>query len=95
MLCGLQEAVRLNKQASCFRHIFPLYGIPKPIMEAIKPLYMSTEATVVMPDGETEFFKISTGVLLGDTLVPSGPAEGEGQGGGGFSLPPPPLFWQF
>ena len=31
---------------------------------------MNTKATIVMPDGEAEFFKISTGVLKGDTLVP-------------------------
>ena len=31
---------------------------------------MNTEATVVTPDGETEFFKISTEVLQGDTLAP-------------------------
>ena len=50
--------------------ILPLYRIPKPIVEAIKPLYMNTEATFITPDGETEFFKISTGVLQGDTLAP-------------------------
>ena len=50
--------------------ILPLFGIPEPIVEAIKPLYMNAEATVITPDGETEFFKISTGVLQGGTLAP-------------------------
>ena len=50
--------------------ILPLYGIPKPIVEAIKSLYINTEATVITPDGETEFFEITAGVLQGDTLAP-------------------------
>ena len=51
-------------------NILPLYGIPKPIVEAIKSLYINTEATVITPDGETEFFEITAGVLQGDTLAP-------------------------
>lgn len=51
----------ISRQA--FLDILPLYGIPKAIVEVIKPLYMNTEATVITPDRETEFFKISTGVL--------------------------------
>ena len=39
-------------------------------MEAVKPHYMSTEATVITPGGETEFFKISTGILQVDTIAP-------------------------
>ena len=39
-------------------------------MKAIKPLYMNTEATIITPRGEAEFFKISTGVLQGDSLAP-------------------------
>ena len=50
--------------------IFPLYGIPEPIVEAIKSLYTNTDATVITPDGETEFFEITAGVLQGDTLAP-------------------------
>ena len=50
--------------------ILPLYGIPEPIVEAIKSLYINAEATVITPYGETEFFEITAGVLQGDTLAP-------------------------
>ena len=50
--------------------ILLLYGIPEPIVEAIKSLYTNTEATVITPDGETEFFEITAGVLQGDILAP-------------------------
>ena len=50
--------------------ILLLYGIPEPIVKAIKSLYINTEATVITPDGETEFFEITAGVLQGDTLAP-------------------------
>ena len=50
--------------------ILLLYGIPEPIVEAIKSLYNNTEATVITPDGETEFFEITAGVLQGDILAP-------------------------
>ena len=35
-----------------------------------KLLYTNTVATVIRPDGETEFFEITAGVLPGDTLTP-------------------------
>ena len=50
--------------------ILLLYGIPEPIVEAIKSLYTNTEGTVITPDGETEFFEITFGVLQGDILAP-------------------------
>ena len=50
--------------------ILLLYGIPEPIVEAIKSLYTNTEATVITPDGETEFFEITAGALQGDILAP-------------------------
>ena len=50
--------------------ILPLCGIPEPTVEAIKSLYINTEATVITPDGETEFFEITAGVLQGNTLAP-------------------------
>ena len=50
--------------------ILSLYGIPEPIVEAIRTLYTNTKATVISPDGETEFFDILIGVLQGDTLGP-------------------------
>ena len=50
--------------------ILPLYGIPQPIVAAIKALYTNTKATVITTDGETAFFDIKAGVLQGDTLPP-------------------------
>ena len=46
------------------------YGIPSIITNAIALFYENTEARIIRPDGETEFFKISKGVLQGDTLAP-------------------------
>ena len=50
--------------------ILPLYGIPQPIIAAIKALYTHTQASVITPDGKTDFFDIEAGVLQGDTLAP-------------------------
>ena len=50
--------------------ILPLYGIPARLVEAIKSLYLNTSATIITPDGPTDFFNISAGVLQGDTLAP-------------------------
>ena len=50
--------------------ILPLYGILELIFQAIKSLYINTEATVITPDEETEFFEITAGVLQGGTLAP-------------------------
>ena len=47
-----------------------VYGIPSIITNAIALFYENTEARIITPDGETEFFKISKGVLQGDTLAP-------------------------
>ena len=33
-------------------------------------MYTNTKAKVISPDGETEMFDITTGVLQGDTLAP-------------------------
>ena len=40
------------------------------IMTVISILYKDTEAQVITPDGDTEFFEILAGVLQGDTLAP-------------------------
>merc|ERR1712121_612964 len=53
-------------------HMFKIlmaYGIPDTISRAVKVMYDSSSATVVSPDGETEPFFTSTGVLQGDTLA--------------------------
>ena len=46
------------------------YSIPSIITNTIALFYENTEARIITPDGETEFFKISKGVLQGDTLAP-------------------------
>ena len=46
------------------------YGIPPQLVAAIGKIYEDTQARVLSPDGETEFFRIRAGVLQGDTLAP-------------------------
>ena len=50
--------------------ILKAYGIPAKIVDAVGILYQDTEAQVLTPDGDTEFFRILAGVLQGDTLSP-------------------------
>ena len=50
--------------------ILALYGIPQPIIEAIRVLYTNTSSTILTPDGETEPIDILAGILQGDTLAP-------------------------
>ena len=50
--------------------ILKAYGIPTKIVDAISILYRDTEAQLITPDGDTEFFEILAGVLQGDTLPP-------------------------
>ena len=45
-------------------------GIPTQIIKAVNTLYKETEAQVLSPDGDTDFFQIQAGVLQGDTLAP-------------------------
>ncbi|KAL5270988.1 hypothetical protein ACHWQZ_G001587 [Mnemiopsis leidyi] len=51
-------------------HILSLYGIPAPIIKAIRLLYDSAKSRVQTSDGLTEFFETLIGVLQGDTLAP-------------------------
>ena len=46
--------------------ILKAYGIPTKIVDAISILYKDTEAQVITPNGDTEFFEIFAGVLQGD-----------------------------
>ena len=46
------------------------YGVPKKLVDAIHILYKDTMTQVITPDGETDFFQITAGVLQGDTLAP-------------------------
>ena len=50
--------------------ILRAYGIPPNLLRAIDKMYTNTKAKVVTPDGETELFDITAGVLQGDTLAP-------------------------
>jgi len=50
--------------------ILKAYGIPLPVVNAIRVMYENTSATVVTPEGETDLFTIITGVLQGDPLAP-------------------------
>ena len=48
--------------------ILSAYGVPAAIVSAIKILYIKTEAQVLSPDGDTDFFEILAGVLQDDTI---------------------------
>ena len=50
--------------------ILEAYGIPPEIVEAIRIMYTNTSATVITPEGLTDFFTINTGVLQSDPLAP-------------------------
>ena len=50
--------------------ILRAYGIPPNLLRAIERMYTNTKAKVTTPDGETELFDITAGVLQGDTLAP-------------------------
>lgn len=50
--------------------ILKAYGIPPNLLKAIGTMYTNTRAKVISPDGETELFDITAGVLQGDTLAP-------------------------
>ena len=50
--------------------ILGLYGIQKPILDAIQLLYTNNTSTVLSPDGETPPIDIKAGILQGDTLAP-------------------------
>ena len=52
------------------KEILSAYGIPKETVDAIMIMYQDTRSMVCSPDGDTDFFHISAGVLQGDTLAP-------------------------
>ena len=51
------------------RRILETYAIPHNLLQAIERTYTNTQAKVISPDGETEMFEITAGVLQGDTLA--------------------------
>ena len=50
--------------------ILKAYGISESLVNAMDNIYSDTKAKVMSPDGETEYFSISAGVLQGNTLAP-------------------------
>ena len=50
--------------------ILKAYGLPPNILRAIEAMYTNTRAKIISPDGETDMFEITGGVLQGDTLAP-------------------------
>jgi len=50
--------------------ILRAYGIPDILVNAIDDTYTDTKAKVLSPDGITDVFDITAGVLQGDTLAP-------------------------
>ena len=50
--------------------ILKAYGIPPNLICAIEAMYTNTRAKVTSPDGKTDLFEITAGVLQGDTLAP-------------------------
>ena len=52
------------------KHILKSYGIPAETVNAIMMLYMNTRSMVRSPDGDKQFFEITTGVLQVDTIAP-------------------------
>ena len=50
--------------------ILKAYGVPPRMLEAIRLCYGNLRARVVSPDGDTDLFPITAGVMQGDTLAP-------------------------
>ena len=50
--------------------ILKAYDVPPNLLRAIKSMYSNTRAKVVTPDGNSDEFEVSAGVLQGDTLAP-------------------------
>ena len=59
---------------SLTRNSLPLilraYNVPEMLITAVMALYNNTSAAVITPDGLTDTFPTSSGVLQGDTLAP-------------------------
>ena len=46
------------------------YNVPQPLVSAVMAMYQDTRAAVVTPDGLSDLFSTTSGVLQGDTLAP-------------------------
>jgi hypothetical protein len=55
---------------SALGQILRLYGVPGELAGPVMPLYKGTTATVRTPEGITEAFPTTSGILQGDTLAP-------------------------
>lgn len=49
--------------------ILKAYGIPPNLLQAIEQMYTDTKAKVISPDGETDIFSITAGLLKDDMLA--------------------------
>ena len=54
----------------CVQQVLKAYNVPEKLINGIMSLYSNTIATVITPDGLTDKFKTTSGVLQGDTLAP-------------------------
>lgn len=52
------------------RQIIAFYGVPNQLSRAVNALFTGTSAVVRTPDGITEPFSTTSGILQGDTLAP-------------------------
>ena len=59
-----------SKDRSVMFEILGLYGIPQPILDAIRLMYTNNTSTILSPDGETAPIDIKARILQGDTLAP-------------------------
>jgi len=64
--CKVFDSIHRGKML----RILKAYGIPDMLVNAIADTYTDTKAKVLSPDGETDVFDITAGVLQGDTLAP-------------------------
>ena len=51
-------------------HILSNYGVPEEIIKAISVMFNNPTCLVQTPDGPTEAFTTTTGILRGNTLAP-------------------------
>ena len=60
------DTINLGQMFKTFVHMVSL----NKLVNAIKDMYSNTQAKVLSPDGETEPFQVTSGVIQGDTLAP-------------------------
>ena len=55
---------------SALAAVLRAYRVPSQLVHAVMALYCNTQATVLTPDGPTDSFNTTSGVLQGDSLAP-------------------------